>query len=379
MKLTKKSPKKTTQTKALVLPEVEEGNFTEDALELDNLDDVDAEATESSPQTELMTIVVPESHDGERLDKVLAHCLPDYSRSRLQSWIEQGLVTHEGQPTKIRQPIFGGDILLVQAAPLAEDNAFVAEPVELDVVYEDNDLLVINKPAGLVVHPGAGNWQGTILNGLLHRYAQSSQLPRAGIVHRLDKETSGLMVIAKNLVTQTHLVRQLQDRSVKRTYLALVWGKTLPNGSVDAPIGRDKRDRTRMGVVHGLGGKMARTHYLQLDCVPLAHAYVSMVRCQLETGRTHQIRVHMESIGHPLLGDPVYTRVGRGVGKAPLPEELSQPFKRQALHAYRLALLHPKTGELMQWQAEIPEDLRELCEVLDLPTEDFDDSARYIS
>jgi 23S rRNA pseudouridine1911/1915/1917 synthase len=233
------------------------------------------------------------------------------------------------------------------------------------LVYEDETLLVIDKPAGLVVHPAAGNWSGTVLKGLLHRDPAAAALPRAGIVHRLDKETSGLMVVARTLTAQTDLVRQLQARTVKRTYIALVWGRTYDEGTIDAPIGRDPRERTRMAIIHTSSGKPSRTHFRTLATVPLGRSFVSMVRCQLETGRTHQIRVHFESIGHPLVGDPVYYRATQRGQRPAVRVSLPVPLERQALHAYKLGLVHPVTGKAVSWTAPPPEDLQALIDALD--------------
>lgn len=308
----------------------------------------------------LKSFWVPAHCAGQRLDKVLALLLPDYSRNRLQAWVEEGAVTLDGQAVKNRQMVCEGQQIQVNPRPLAEESAFLPEALDLDVIYEDAAILVINKPAGLVVHPAAGNWSGTLLNGLLHRDPAATHLPRAGIVHRLDKDTSGLMVVARTLEAQTDLVRQLQARTVKRTYLALVWGKVPPAGTVDAPIGRDVRERTRMAVVAGNAGKPARTHFTWLAGTVYGGASLSWVRCDLESGRTHQIRVHMESIGHPLVGDPVYTRMGKGQ-RRPSPV-LS--FPRQALHAYRLGLLHPVTRQAMSWEAPIAADMQTLLTLL---------------
>lgn len=306
---------------------------------------------------------------GERLDKALAKLLPDYSRSRLQQWIDAGAVTVGGAAVRLRAAVSGGDRIEVIPQRAAAENAFVAEPVALDIVYEDDTLLVINKPAGLVVHPAAGNWSGTVLNGLLHRYPQAAELPRAGIVHRLDKETSGLMVVARTLPAQTDLVRQLQARTVKRTYLALVWGETPEEGTIDAPIGRDPRDRTRMAIIETASGKPARTHFKTLDVVDLGRAQVSLVRCQLETGRTHQIRVHFESEGHPLLGDPVYARNFRRGRPQTIKAPLPAPFARQALHAVRLGLVHPASGKAVHWHADVPEDFADLLDALEMDSD----------
>ncbi|ALL65123.1 Ribosomal large subunit pseudouridine synthase D [Paraburkholderia caribensis MBA4] len=311
-------------------------------------------------------VTVPSELAGERLDKVLAKVFPEFSRSRLQSWIEAQRVRVDGQPAKIRQPVpLGASIELVPDL-LPEQLAFTPEPVPLDIVYEDDTLVVINKPAGLVVHPAAGNWSGTVLNGLLHRYGDAAAgLPRAGIVHRLDKETSGLMVVARTLEAQTDLVRQLQARTVKRRYLALVWGNMREEGTIDAPIGRDPRERTRMAVVTGAAGKPARTHFRRIDSAIWERQPVSAIHCDLETGRTHQIRVHCAHVGHPLLGDPVYGRARGQRSVTPLPGG----FARQALHAWRLALVHPRTGRTMQWRADVPDDIAELSEALGLGRE----------
>jgi len=226
-----------------------------------------------------------------------------------------------------------------------------AEDIALTIVYEDEALLVIDKPAGLVVHPGSGNWSGTMMNALLHHAPDLAQVPRAGIVHRLDKDTSGLLVVARTLAAQTDLVRQLQARSVKRQYLALVHGVLTGEGSVDAPIGRHPVQRTRMAVVRG--GREARTHYLPREGFPGA----TLVECRLETGRTHQIRVHMASINHPLVGDPVYGRRRCGI-------PVLDAFPRQALHAWRLALVHPDLGRELAWESPLPADFAELLQTL---------------
>src|ERR1700733_10489044 len=234
------------------------------------------------------TIHVPDEYAGERLDKVMARLFPEFSRGRLQTWIDAQRVVGDGAPAKIRQPVPLGATITLIPDLLPEQLAFTPEPVPLDIVYEDETLVVINKPAGMVVHPAAGNWSGTILNGLLHRYGEAaSGLPRAGIVHRLDKETSGLMVVARTLEAQTDLVRQLQARTVKRRYLALVWGNMPDEGTIDAPIGRDPRERTRMAVVTSAAGKPARTHFRRVDTAIWQRQPVTAIHCDLETGRTH--------------------------------------------------------------------------------------------
>jgi|GEM_PF-10966 len=313
------------------------------------------------------TVVVPDELAGERLDKVLARVFPEFSRSRLQSWIEAQRVRVDGKPAKIRQPVPLGAAIELVPDLLPEQLAFTPEPVPLEVVYEDDTLVVINKPAGMVVHPAAGNWSGTVLNGLLHRYGDAAAgLPRAGIVHRLDKETSGLMVVARTLEAQTDLVRQLQARTVKRRYLALVWGNMPDEGTIDAPIGRDPRERTRMAVVTGASGKPARTHFRRVSAAIWQRQPVTAIHCDLETGRTHQIRVHCAHIGHPLLGDPVYGRARGKRSVTPLPGG----FARQALHAWRLGLIHPRTGRPMQWRADVPADIEALSAELGLGRDD---------
>ncbi|TDG06924.1 RluA family pseudouridine synthase [Paraburkholderia guartelaensis] len=320
------------------------------------------------------SVQVPDELAGERLDKVLAKVFPEFSRSRLQGWIEEQRVRVDGKPAKVRQPVPLGATIELVPDLLPEQLAFTPEPVPLDIVYEDDAIVVINKPAGLVVHPAAGNWSGTLLNGLLHRYGEAAAgLPRAGIVHRLDKETSGLMVVARTLQAQTDLVRQLQARTVKRRYLALVWGSMADEGTIDAPIGRDPRERTRMAVVKGASGKPARTHFRRIDKVLWHNQPVSAIHCDLETGRTHQIRVHCAHIGHPLLGDPVY---GHARGKRSV-AALPDGFARQALHAWRLGLVHPVTGRSMQWRAEVPDDLDALIEALGFGGKEDEDEAGF--
>jgi 23S rRNA pseudouridine1911/1915/1917 synthase len=286
---------------------------------------------------------------GERLDKVLSKLLPQYSRSRLQQWIESGHVTVDGQPAKVKTVMLGDETVTVHPQPAAEDEAFKAEPMDLPILYEDGAILVLDKPAGLVVHPAAGNWSGTLLNGLLHHFPALNGVPRAGIVHRLDKETSGLMVVAKTLEAHTDLVRQLQARTVKREYLALVWGTPVARGKIESAIGRHPRDRLKMAVTESPSAKPALTHFERVGTGALDGRAVSLVRCQLETGRTHQIRVHMQSIGFTLVGDPLY-------GKA----HLASVFPRQALQACRLGLVHPATGKACEWNAPLAADFAAL-------------------
>ncbi len=297
------------------------------------------------PSRELR-ITIPTELAGLRLDQALAKLLPEESRSRLAKLIEEGHVRVDGAQVAAKRKLKSGESVEVALAPRVEASAYRAEAIALDVVYEDADVLVLDKPAGLVVHPGSGNWAGTMLNALLHHAPALEHLARAGIVHRLDKDTSGLLVVAKNEPAQLALVKQLQARTVKRTYLALARGRLARGAKVDAPIGRHPVHRTRMAVVEG--GKPAVTHYRVRETFA-AH---TLLECDLETGRTHQIRVHLASIGHPLEGDPVY---------APRGPKL---LPRQALHAWKLAFLHPGTGKLMEFEAPMPEDFRLLLESL---------------
>ena len=290
------------------------------------------------------------------MDKFLGGALPDYSRNRLQAWVEAGAVTVDGNPTKVRHLLRGGESIKVFPQELPEQFDFAPEDIPLDVVYEDESIIVVNKPAGLVVHPAAGNWTGTLLNGLLHRFPELKQLPRAGIVHRLDKDTSGLMVVARTDIAQTSLVRQLQERTVGRRYLAWVWGDAPSQGKVLATVGRDQRDRLKMAA-GSAQGKPAATLFRRLVKGSFSESPVALIECRLETGRTHQIRVHLESLGFPLLGDPVYRKRTPGVAK-------SLPFSRQALHAYALSLQHPASQEVMTWFRLPPQDLIELLPLL---------------
>ena len=284
----------------------------EDIDLLEEADDTDEFGT-SVDDLAPISLKLDASSCGVRLDKVLSLRLPQYSRARLQQWIERGHVLVDGQLAKAKSAMLGDELITLQPQPASSDLAFQPEPLALTVVHEDEALIVINKPAGMVVHPAAGNWHGTLLNGLLHRWPQLAGVPRAGIVHRLDKDTSGLLVVAKTLSAQTDLVRQLQDRSMGRAYLALVWGQPISSGRIEAAIARHARDRTRMAVSRSPLAKPAVTHYARLANGALAGKPVALLRCKLETGRTHQIRVHLQSIGFPIVGDPVYGKhqIGR--------------------------------------------------------------------
>jgi len=296
-------------------------------------------------------ITLPPECAGLRLDAALVRLFPEHSRSRLQSWLKDGLIRLDGTSADAKRKVYGGERIAIAVSP-TPTFLDTAEDIPFPIIYEDDALIVIDKPAGLVVHPGNGNASGTLMNALLHHAPALAGVPRAGIVHRLDKETSGLMVVAKTLAAQTDLVRQLQARTVKRHYLALVHGKVVAGGTVDAPLGRHPVQRTKMAVLKH-GGKEARTHY----AVQERFANCTLVECQLDTGRTHQIRVHMASIKHPLVGDPVY-------GKTKCGDALLDTFPRQALHALRLALVHPVTGMEMHWESPLPADFATLLENL---------------
>lgn len=305
------------------------------------------------------SVQVPFDLGNKRLDQVAATLFPDYSRSRLQQWIKDGQLNVDGETRRGRDKLTGGETLTLEAELVAEGD-WQAEDIPLDIVYEDDDILVINKPANLVVHPAAGNMTGTLLNGLLHHLPALREIPRAGIVHRLDKDTTGLMVVAKTLQAQAALVAQLQDRSMGREYEAVVQGHMTGGGKVDEPIGRHGTQRTKMAV--SPMGKDAVTHYRVLHKFP-SHTYI---RCKLETGRTHQIRVHLSYIGYPLVGDATYaarTRLVKGIG--PVLREKLQGFGRQALHARALGLIHPTTQDWMEWEVDLPEDMIDLLECLD--------------
>jgi 23S rRNA pseudouridine1911/1915/1917 synthase len=315
--------------------------------------------------------VVPLTAAGRRFDQALAEMFPDYSRSRLSGWIKSGAVTLDGAQAPPRQLLRGGEQVLLQVQ-LENEVSSTPEAIALDIVHEDEHLLVLNKPAGLVVHPGAGNPAGTLLNALLHHDPKLAELPRAGIVHRLDKETSGLMVVARTLPAYTALVDLLSRHEVERQYEAVVLGTMVAGGTVDAPIGRSMGDRLRQAVRDEEDGKRAVTHYRLRERFR-AH---SLLQCQLETGRTHQIRVHMAHINHPLLGDPLYGG-GLKLPKGASPELIAElrGFRRQALHAERLSFVHPISGETLLFNAERPADQEQLIVALrtDLAAHGADD------
>lgn len=305
-----------------------------------------------------LSAIIPAELAGMRLDQALAALFPQYSRARLQTWIKNGDIQLNGQVKRPREIVREGESIVVTTS-LIPEGIWEAEAIKLDIIYEDDALLIVNKAVGMVVHPAIGNHEGTLINALLHHAPHLCELPRAGIVHRLDKNTSGLLVVAKHLTAHTELVRQLQARTIKREYAAIVRGHLIAGGTIDAPIGRHPRMRTHMAVTGT--GKPAITHYRILERFP-AHTYLQV---NLETGRTHQIRVHLAYIQHPIIGDPVYS------GRLLVPKGISdtlrttlQKFNRQALHAKRLGLIHPLNHEYQEWEIPLAPDMQQLLAAL---------------
>jgi 23S rRNA pseudouridine1911/1915/1917 synthase len=311
-------------------------------------------------ETIKMAAGVPDELDGERLDQAAAALFPQYSRSRLQTWIKNGELRVGGEQRRPRDKVRAGDDLVV-VAELVQEVGWQAQPIDLEIVYEDDSILVLNKPAGLVVHPAAGHADGTLVNALLAHAPELAQLPRAGIVHRLDMETSGIMVVARSLSAHHHLVAQLQARTVKREYCAVCIGAMTGGGTVDAPMGRHPKQRKKMAVLSA-GGKPAITHYR----VTRRFAHHTRIAVSLETGRTHQIRVHMAHRHYPLVGDPVYggrPRIPKGASGELI--DALRGFPRQALHAQVLGLIHPQSGEEMRFECPLPEDMLGLLDILE--------------
>ncbi|MBI3187834.1 MAG: 23S rRNA pseudouridine(1911/1915/1917) synthase RluD [Gammaproteobacteria bacterium] len=309
--------------------------------------------------SEILTATVPVEMARQRLDAVLVELFPDYSRSRLQQWIKDGRVLINGAVPRAKDKVEGFETIELQVVPEIHDASVQPQDIALDVVYVDDDIIVINKSVDLVVHPAAGHADGTMQNALLHFDASLAEVPRAGIVHRLDKDTTGLLVVARNIKAHKLLVEQLQAREFAREYQAVVRGVMTAGGTIDEPIGRDPRDRKRMAV--RFDGKPSVTHYRVIQ----RFGHHTHVRVQLETGRTHQIRVHLTHIHYPIIGDPVYG------GRLQLPRAASdllkttlRGFKRQALHAAKLGLEHPVTGEYLEWETPLPEDMQQLIRVL---------------
>lgn len=305
-----------------------------------------------------LNILIPLRMKNYRLDFAISKMLPNYSRSKISSWIKSGDALINKKKFQPKDKSFGNEVITININEV-EKLDWTPEKIPLDIIYEDEDIIVINKPAGLVTHPGAGNWNGTLANALLHYNNAQSKLDRAGIVHRLDKNTSGLMVVSKNSRSQKHLVEQLQTHSVYREYSAIVYGHMISGGTVNEPIGRHPKDRVKQTV--SLNGKEAVTHYRVVDRFS-NHTHLKAI---LETGRTHQIRVHLSHIGYPLIGDLIYG------GKLRFPKKASQDmknvlkaFRRHALHSKKLTLIHPKTGNSMTWKIDLPEDMKNLLNVL---------------
>lgn len=312
-----------------------------------------------SNNKEQLNGTIPDDMVGMRLDLALASMFPDYSRARLQRWIKEGNVTVDGAKLRAKDVIHGGE-QIEMTVEMQQETTWRPQEIPLNIIYEDEALLVVNKPAGLVVHPGAGNMDGTLSNALLHYAPELESVPRAGIVHRIDKDTSGLLVVARNLIAQKSLTEQVEAREFERHYQALCMGVMTAGGTIDAPLGRHPVSRLKQAVVGIEGssnGREAITHYRVAERFR-AH---TLVNVQLETGRTHQIRVHMAHIKYPLVGDPVYGgRLRIPPGISPEFDAILRNFKRQALHAASLGFEHPLTGEHVSWQAELPDDMVEL-------------------
>ena len=320
---------------------------------------IDDDVPDDDGAIEHLSAIVPADAAGERIDRVMARLFPDHSRARIQAWIDDARLRIDGQTAHARTRLRGGERAELAVTPDPQATAFAPEPVALNVVHEDAAVIIIDKTAGLVVHPAAGNWSGTVLNGLLHRYPELASVPRAGIVHRLDKDTTGLMVVARTLAAQTDLVRQLQARTVSRRYLAVCWGDP-GTRRCEGPIGRDPRERIRMAVV--AGGKPAITHVQRLAVGTLHGRVVSLIECRLETGRTHQIRVHLAHDGCALVGDGLYA-------PRALAALTMAAFARQALHARALRFVHPLSGADFALTSPLPADMQALCASAGLPNE----------
>ena len=302
---------------------------------------------------------VPLEESGSRIDLVLARLMPEYSRERLKQWLSEGNVLVDGAHLRPKNKVLGGELIVIDAELEPQIN-WAAEDIPLDIIYFDEDIIIVNKPAGLVVHPGHGNPSGTLVNALLASFPELKEVPRAGIVHRLDKNTSGVLAVARSLTAQVQLVKQLKDRSMNRQYFALVYGRPSAEGTIDASMDRHRLQRTKMAIVYA--GKPAVTHYRLVSTT----AHCALLDVKLETGRTHQIRVHMTHAGHPLIGDAVYRQGRPGLGRATAEAQLFiEGFPRQALHAYHLGLVHPITEKQLDFEAQIPADLIELIEKLE--------------
>jgi len=312
-----------------------------------------------SKQIEHLSATVPDEMAGRRLDQILATLFNDYSRARLQQLIKDNHVLVDNQHRKAKDKLRGGEQIQVDVIVI-EQQDWLPENIELDVIYEDDSIIVINKPVGLVVHPAPGNQTGTLVNALLYLYPELSLVPRAGVVHRLDKDTSGLLVVARTVQSQTHLVQQLQNRTVSKEYITLVHGEVVAGRTIDTPIGRDPKNRLKMAIVNG--AKEAITHFV----VDKKYHNFTLLKVNIVTGRTHQIRVHLKSINHAVVGDPVYTgRIKIPAGSSEQLTEKLKNFKRQALHAHQLEIIHPATQQVVSWIAPVANDILDLCSLLD--------------
>jgi len=305
-----------------------------------------------------MKIIIPDRLIGSRLDSAISEMLPELSRNKITSWIKSGKILIGSETFKPKEKVLGGEIIEMNVSS-EENTNWIAEDIKLDIVFEDDEILILNKPSGLVTHPGAGNTHGTLANGILFARPELNQLDRAGIVHRLDKDTSGLMIVAKTETAKLSLIKQLESHSVAREYSAIVYGSMVTGGMVDEPIGRDSTNRQKQAVTKG--GKPAITHYRVIE----KFKNFTLIKAILETGRTHQIRVHMSHIGHPLLGDFTYG------GKVKFPKSASEELKlaikefpRQALHAKKLSIIHPRDNKELSWKSKLPEDLDNMINVL---------------
>jgi 23S rRNA pseudouridine1911/1915/1917 synthase len=329
----------------------------------DTEDEIDLEDEQEGAEPASFVRELPAELGGLRLDQAAAQAFPEYSRARLQQWLKDGLLTMNGQSVKGKERVLGGESLELRIEPEVH-REFVAEVMDLDILHEDDALIIVNKPVGLVVHPGAGNQSGTLMNGLLAHCPQLAQLPRCGIVHRIDKDTSGLLVVAKTLAAHQDLVAQLQEHTVTRRYEAVVQGALTAGGTVDAPIARNPSQRQKRAVSEvASDARPAITHY-RIKTRFRSHTHLML---QLETGRTHQIRVHMAHIGHPIVGDQAYGgRLKLPKGAVPQLLDFLQQFRRQALHARVLGFEHPDTGEYVEWESPLPEDFERLLELLEM-------------
>lgn len=304
-----------------------------------------------------LSLIIPSHFAGQRLDIVLTQLIPQYSRTRFKTWLASGHVTLNQSPAKAKDKVLGGETILLHT-PHLEKEKWVPQALPVQLIYEDEALLIINKPAGIVTHPAPGHHDGTLVNALMHHCPGLQHLPRAGLIHRLDKDTSGLLVVAKTLETHFTLIKDLQARRIKREYEAIVKGVLISGGRIETQLGRSPHDRTRVAVRHS--GKQAITHYRVIQRFS-AHTHLAL---QLETGRTHQIRVHMAHLRHPIVGDPIYGHhTVSSKLNTPLYTALSE-FKRQALHAKNLGLTHPLSQHYCEWTAPLPDDMQHLLEIL---------------